>query len=372
MAKSVCIAHGGDVSKPGGGTNRVIEFARALNESDFKVHLVVPTPEMEYPQTLEGVNIHKVPIRARGVNDQFLRGFLVSIKSKKIAERENSILQIEHSTLGGIASLLGCSNYVLDIHDLGFGGDLYKSIPLAPKIVYHLEKRSVKRAAKIIVVSEEMKNFILDKWKIDESKIEIIPNGTYNKVSIFKTDEEIEGLVSFLGVLTKNVDYHKIIKLAKELEDIKIYVIGDGTIRKELLDKLKREGINNVVVPGYLPDKEAYKILAESQVCLFPLRDTFHTKVAMHMKTLDYAALGKPIATDRDATGNIFARNNAALVSDPSDPSEFIENVKRLLKDEELRRTLSKNAKNLVRSYTWEKQGRKLVEMYNGILTKSK
>ena len=365
MSKIV-IAHGGNIGFHGGGTNRVLAFAKALAENGYSVSLVVPKPTGKIPKL--DVEIHTIPLRAKGIKDQILRALFVSWKAKKLAEKENAILQIEHSTLGGIAASLGCSNYVLDIHDLEFDGDLYRSIPLALNLIYRLEKRAVEKTRKIIVVSEPMKDFLVNEWKVPEDKIEIIPNGYFEeKLKRFDGSEEEEGLISFIGVFTHNIDYDKVIELAKSREDARIYMIGDGPMRAEFIKKVKREGLKNVLAPGFLPDDEAYSILAKSQVCIFPLRNTFHTKVAMHMKALDYAALGKAIATDRDGTARIFEKHNAALVSDPAKPEEFIENVCRLLDDENLRKKLGKNARRLVKDFTWEKQGKKLVRVYENL-----
>ena len=363
MSKIV-IAHGGDISFPGGGTNRVLTFAKALAENGYEVSLVVPKPKRKIPE-LANVEIHTIPIGAKSIKDQILRAMLVSWKAKKLAEKENAILQVEHSTLGGIAASLGCSNYILDIHDLEFDGSLYKSIPLAPKIIYYLEREAVSKASKIIVVSEPMKEFLVKNWRVPEEKIVVIPNGYFHeKLKKFSGNEEEDGLISFIGVLTHNVDYDKVVNLAKSRGDVRIYMIGDGPMRAEFIKRVKREGLKNILVPGFLPDDEAYSILAKSQVCIFPLKNTLHTKVAGHMKTFDYAALGKAIATDRDGTAVIFERHNAALVSDPANPEEFIENVHKLLEDSNLRRKTGENAKKLVKDFTWEKQGEKLVRMY--------
>ena len=360
----VVIAHGGNIGFQGGGTNRVLTFVKALAENGYEVSLVVPKPKGKIPE-LPNIEIHTISIGAKSIKDQILRALLISWKAKKLAEKEKAILQVEHSTLGGIAASLGCLNYILDVHDLEFDGSLYKSIPLAPKVIYYLERNAVSKASKIIVVSESMRDFLVNEWKVPEDKIEIIPNGYFEeKLERFDGSEEEEGLISFIGVFTHNIDYDKVIELAKSREDARIYMIGDGPMRAEFIKRVKREGLKNVLVPGFLPDDEAYSILAKSQVCIFPLKNTLHTKVAGHMKTFDYAALRKAIATDRDGTAVIFERHNAALVSDPANPEQFIENVHKLLEDEKLRKKLGENARRLVKDFTWDKQGEKLVRMY--------
>ena len=371
----IVLAHGMDVSIPCGGTNRVVAFARGLCDNGFDVELVVPKPIREFPRDLQDVRIHTVPIKEKRYIDKIARALLVSLKAKRIAKKNNAILQIEHSTLAGFATLVGCSDFVLDMHDLAHVSPVYLNLPfskMVQKFIYSMEHKAVSKASKIIVVSNPMKDFIIKEWNVPEEKIEVIPNGYFEdrlEALSYKSVEEVKGLVSFLGILNPNIDCEKIIKLARSLEGIggRIYVIGEGSESTKLKRMVRKYKLSNVTALGYVPDKEAYGIIAKSQVCIHPLNDTLHIKVAMHIKALEYAALRKAIATDRDATARIFERHNTALVSDPANPNEFIKNVHKFLDDENLRKRLGSNAKKLVKDYTWEKQGKKLVEMYKAM-----
>jgi glycosyltransferase involved in cell wall biosynthesis len=375
MVKGVCIIHGGDISKPFGGTHRVVTFAKALRDAGLLVHLVVPKPSSSFPEGIDGIHIHTVPVGEKGTMDEALRGLFVLLKGERVAKTSRCVVQIEHSSLAGLATLIGYSvfGYVVDVHDLSFDDPRYLDlvpISIFPKLIgrsmYELEKGGVSRASKIIAVSEPMKEFFVKEWGIPEERIEVIPNGCFaEKLDKFKEGVEEEGSIGLIGGLSYKVDHDKIIRLAKEVREIKkIYVIGDGPMRHKFLRRLREERINKVIVTGYLPHEVAYGILARSQVCILPLRDTFHTRVAMHIRMLEYAVLGKAIAADRDATARILEQHNAALVSDPSDPDEFVENVRRLLEDENLRRRLGENARRLAKEFTWEKQGKKLVKIY--------
>jgi len=362
---NVCIAHGGDISFPGGGTNRVLAFTKALAENGYEVSLVVPKPKGKIPE-LPNVEIHTIPIGAKSIKDQILRALFVSWKAKKLAEKEKAILQVEHSTLGGIAASLGCSNYILDIHEVCFEDPIYSGIYVS-RLVYWLERKAVKNALKVIVVSPPMRDYVIKEWKVPEEKVVMIPNGYFaEKLNNLNLGEvkDTEGLVSFLGVFTHIIDYKKVIKLAESRKDIKICMIGDGPMRSKFVEIIRRCRLNNIATPGFLPDNKAYKILAESQVCIQPLLGGVTTKVDGHMKILNYAALGKAIATDRDGISTVFEKHSAALVSDPANPFEFIENVHKLLDDENMRKKLGSKAKELAKDFTWEKQGKKLVKLY--------
>ena len=379
ISKTICIAHGGDVSEPSGGTNRVIAFATALRDAGFDVHLVVPSPKREFPEDLRDIKIHTVPIKARSIRDQIFRALLVSLKAKKIAKNNNAILQIEHSTLAGSATLVGCSNFVLDMHDLAIGSPMYLNLPFPKMIIqnfiYKVEERAVSRASKIIVVSNPMKEFIIREWKIPEKKIIVIPNGYFEKKfkNFDESVEETDGMISFLGTLHSKLDLDKIINLAKSLENSKIYIIGDGPLRGILELKIRKNDLKSIVLRGRLPDKDAFSLIARSQICILPETPSLLTRVSCPVKLFDYAALGKAIVADDVAEMcRVFKEHNAALLSDPTNLDEFIANVHKLLEDERLRRKLGENAKRLVKDFTWEKQGEKLVRMYEDVIRRFK
>jgi len=372
ISKTICIAHGGDVSEPSGGTNRVIAFATALRDAGFDVHLIVPSPKRRFSSDLQNIRIHTVPIKAGGVKDQPIRALLISLKAKRIAEKNNAILQIEHSTLAGFATLIGCSDFVLDMHDLAFMSPLYGNLPFAKvvqKFIYMIEKRAVTKAFKIIVVSNPMKEFIIKEWDISEDKIVVIPNGYFeSKIKGLEKNDRVidEHMIVRLGTLFRHLDVENVINLAKSLtdENIKIYLIGDGELRPYLEERIRRENLRNIVITGWLPYEEAIRLTAKAKLVFLTIKRSLTTEMACPIKILDYAALGKPmVLSDVSELSKTFKENQAALVSNPENPDAFIENVRVLLENENLRKRISSNAKKLVKDFTWEKQGEKLVKM---------
>ena len=146
--------------------------------------------------------------------------------------------------------------------------------------------------------------------------------------------------------------------------EIQIYLVGDGNVKNELQKKIEKYGIKNVIITGWLPYEEALSLTARSLLTFEIVKKSMTTKMASPIKILDCAALGKPmVLSDISELSKVFKENQAALVSDPSDPDKFIENVHMLLDDEKLRKKLGENAKKLVKDSTWEKQGEKLARI---------
>lgn len=372
---TVCIVHGSDLSIPNGATDRVVAFVNELKNAGYDVHLVVPKPNGTHPIDIEGVKVHSVNSRENGIKNQIIRATELSLKAKKVAKNTNALLQIEHSTLAGFASIMGCSDFVLDMHDLCHTDPLYLNLPFSKIIqhcIYKSEERAVKKASKIIAVSEPMKRFIIDEWKIPEDKVEVVPSGFFaSKINTNISQSLIDSnVISRVGSLFVHLDVDAIVALARSLQetDIKIHLVGGGVAEDELKMKIKKYNLSNIMVSGWVPYNKAIQIMNGSLLTFESIKDTMTTRLASPIKVLNYAALGKPIVlSDVSEISEIFKKNNAALVSDPSDIDQFVENVHLLLDNANLRNKIGKNALNLAYQYTWENQGKKLVEILDGI-----
>jgi len=376
MVESICIVHGGDISIPCGGSNRVIAFATTLRDAGFKVDLVVPKPKRNIPNVLENISIHSVPIE-ENVKNQLLRAVFLSLKAKKIANRSKAMLQIEHTPLAGVASLVGCTGYVADMHDLIFASPIYSKLlfsKIIRKLIYNIEMVGVQHAIRVIVVSNPMKKFIMEKWKVPDESIEVIPNGyfesKFNILYDLNSESKLKNsrIISFIGTLLPKLDTKKIIKLAEHFYDYKLYIIGDGPIRKQLELEIKNRNLDNVVIAGRLSDEEAWKMLLRSRVVVLPEKPSLLTEMSCPVKLFDYAALRRAIVADNVAEMcKIFKECRAALVSDPDDIDKFISNVSTLLENENIRLKVSTNAQKIVKKFTWEKQARKLIKLYEDL-----
>lgn len=375
MSRIVIIVHGSDLSEPSAGPNRIITLAKSLHDHGYDVHLVIPRLKGRVHEEIRDLKIHIVPMKVKGTIDKIPRAYLVLDKAKKLAKKYNSILQIEMSALGGFAAFSGMSNFVLDMNDIAFDSLVYTSLPLSfliKNFIYKLEEKGVRNAKKIIVVSNRMKNFLLKNWNVPEEKIEIIPNGYHSAIieKINRESEHEENILAYTGSLFKSLNIEFIINLAKSLidKDVKIYLIGDGELRPYVEKIIYRENLKNIAITGWLPYEKAMKLTKKAKITFVAVKRTLETEVACPVKILDYAALGKAmVLSDVSELSELLKRKKGALVSNPENQNEFIDNVHKLLDDKKLRDKLGKNAREIVKDFTWEKQGQRLAKIYENL-----
>lgn len=373
--QGICIAYGGDLSLPNGGTNRLVAVVNACRIAGFDTHVVIPSPERELPEDLRDVSIHEVPIGAGGIKNQMARAVLVSLEAKKTARRNNALLQIQHSGLAGIATMIGCSRFILDMNDLAFDSPFYASLPFSSfqrEFVYRMEKKAIDKALKIIAVSNMMKDFVMREWDVSESRIEVVPNGYFGDKTIEQKNSVSEDrcMIARIGTLFRHLNVESLVGLSKSLsgENARIYLIGDGELRPYLEKRIRKEDIRNISITGWLPYEKAIRLTAKAQLTFLTVRDSLTTRAACPTKILDYAALGKPMAlSDVSELSRIFCEKEAALVSDPENQDEFIRNAHEILSKRDLASRIGKNASKLAEEYTWERQGQRFIGIYDGL-----
>jgi glycosyltransferase involved in cell wall biosynthesis len=376
---NICIVSEIDLSRATGDTIRVCALVKMLQKK-FNVNLILPKPTSAKNVIQLDARISFIQsLKSEPIINMLKRTEFVS-KIKEVQKEKKAILQIETSTLGGYLRLFGFSNYVLDVHGLAFDELKYDDLPwylphqLCINYTYLLEKFAVKQASKVVAVSNPMKNFVVSKWGVREDKVKVIPNGYFeDKIRKVENMKKISGLISFVGLLKKWASVDKVIEAARILKNENVFftIVGDGPDRSRLEMMVKRYKLNNVKFTGFVSQDRAYEIMSKSEILLAPFPKTIALEVACPIKLLEYMALGKPIVLDN--VGEIPAmlkEKGAAIVSDPLNPYEFIENIRRLLDSPRLATTISLKAKKLSKNFTWEKQGEKLIELYEQELNK--
>lgn len=375
------IVSAADLSEPTAGKTRIVSFASALQKQQIDVSLIATLPPQTEPiREARSLKLHLIPYRAHGsIVGHFKMMKSIINKTKDLQKDKRAQLQIEGSITGGYLALAGFSNYILDINDLIFPGVKYGRfffckpplLKLYQEYMSCLEKMAIRRAARVIAVSQPMKEFMTKRWKVPERKVAVIPNGYFEaKVKNFYGMKETEQMVSFVGYLIKWARPDKVIAAAKALRDdgMTFYIVGDGPYRSELELMVQRHNLSNVIFTGFVPVDKAYEILAKSQVVLFPFAKSLLTDVSCPVKLLDYMGLGKAMVIDNvSEVALMLKENDAALVCDPDNDSEFIDNIRLLCNDEALRVRIASKARQLAVNFSWEKQGEKLARLVEGI-----
>jgi len=210
------------------------------------------------------------------------------------------------------------------------------------KIIENLTFRS---ADKIILTSKADKNFVMNKYHINQNKIILIPN--YIDTSTFKPLNNVKkekGRICFVGRLSKQKNLLNVLKAINGIEDIKLTIIGEGEMKKELENYTKKEKLH-VEFMGQISNEKIPVKLNKSEFFIFPSIYEGNPKAL-----LEAMACGLPvIASDIEAHRELIKHKINGYLCKTSVKS-IAKAIKTLNDDLKLKSNISKNARLTIRS----------------------
>jgi glycosyltransferase involved in cell wall biosynthesis len=241
------------------------------------------------------------------------------------------------------------------MHDLGYARFDHVQHPLSSVLkrgVRWLERRAVRSAADIIVVSEYMQSALED-WGIDSEQVTVVPNGFFPERIESAVDlETVEGRVCFLGTLHPKVDIEAFQEIASLSNVSEMVVIGDGAQR----DSVESLAENNAAirVMGRLPDKEAFELLGSAAVAINPQTQSELQRSSSPVKLYYYAALGLPmVVTSGPSVVDRLVETDSAVTAERGKVADTVEG---LLEDDSRRNELGSNAREAAQEFRWDRR----------------
>ncbi len=226
-----------------------------------------------------------------------------------------------------------------------------------------LEFFSYKLADGIIVTAQSIKDFIEEKYKIEQGKVAVIPN--YVDTESFKqiNNEKEKGRIIFVGRFGEEKNLFALIDAVKGL-DGKLVLIGKGPLENALKKKAKAKGILNVVFSGVVPNERLPEELNKSEIFILPSLYEGNPKTL-----LEAMACGLPvIGTSTVGIKEVIKHGVNGYLCETS--AEAIRKaIIYLMNDHNLRRKLAMNARRtIIENYSLEKLAERELKLYDRLL----
>ena len=261
---------------------------------------------------------------------------------------------------------------VLTIHDISFNyfpeyikkSDLFFLKTLIP--------RSIKRADKIITVSESEKKNIIDFYKIPPEKVACAPNGVdFERFSRAYSTEEKEDtrkkytlpekFLLYIGTLQPRKNIPAVIEALKDL-DMPLVLAGNRKARnfdKKIDEVIEKNNLaDKVIFPGWIDEDDKPALLQMAACFVFPsLYEGFGIPV------IEVMAAGTPVVcSDIPVLREIG--QEAALFCEAKNSKDFAEKIHSVLTDENLQNNLIEKGKKIAQNFTWQKTAEKTLKTY--------
>lgn len=352
-------------------------YTHELVENFIKLNSQLPNPhelvlffnEPEYKDFHCPEHVRKVLVNVKhySINEQFV--FL-----RKLNKENLDIVHFPHFNI----PVLYSKPYIVTIHDLTlsmFPGQ--KMTKWYHRVGYNLTiKNAVKKAKKIIAVSENTKKDLIKLLRVPEEKITVIYNGVtpeFKVVPEYKNAEHDQFLL-YAGVwrshknLPRLISAFYLLKNKKpELKDLKLIITGKPDPHyPEVKHSVRFLGLeNDVKFLGLVPEQELVKLYNQAKIFVFPsLYEGFG------LPPLEAMSCGTPVAAANSSSIPEVCGADNAVFFDPNNVNSIAETILSLYKNPEAQEKLIKNGLAHAAKFSWEKAAKKTFEMILALLEK--
>ena len=241
------------------------------------------------------------------------------------------------------------------------------------------EEEFINKADKVITVSNEFIQEVIKRTKIPKEKIILVPNTVQNA---FYKDAVIDNniikkyqdhfVILYLGDtairrgLLTAID--AIVKLKKEINNIRLVIVGKSTTDNVLIHRVKSLKLDGYVdFLGWKDVKLFPSFILASSLCISPLYRNKQHDVAYANKIFQYMSFSRPVlVSDAIAQKKLIIKTKSGLVHKERDVEDFANKVLDLYNNPVLRNDLGKNGKSFIENeFCWEKVSQNLVDIYD-------
>lgn len=254
---------------------------------------------------------------------------------------------------------LGNRPFVYTVHDLI--PERYWQSPA----YFRRRKNLARRAARIIVVSENTKRDCIEYWGVPEDKIDVIYHAPSVRQDGLRRENTFGDYLLYVGTRNRQKNFTWFVtalaKLLRERPELKLFCTGSPFSRKEqqLLRKLK---IENQVSARFCDENEMFDLYRHARAFIYPSR---------------HEGFGMPIFDAFRAECPVILANascfpevgaDAALYFNLNEEASLLNQVSTVLDVSSLRDLLTVKGSERIRRSTWERTARQTTAVYRRIL----
>ena len=343
------------------------------NFPGYDYHLYTPkiNRERTYPN-LKNDNI-KIISPKNSLSGSFWRFFELSSILKK--DKIDVYHGLSHELPSGL-NKKGIKS-VVTIHDVIFKR-YPEQYPFVDRLIYDFKwKNSCKSADKIIAISENTKQDIIEYYEVEEEKIEVIYQGCdehfYEKYSeeqlrIFKQKYDLpEEYFLYVGSVIERKKLLQIIRAMNELPEsvqIPLVIIGrGGDYEKRVREYIRTNGMEKKVIwPSDFEYHDLPKLYQGAQFLVYP-----SVYEGFGIPIIEAYASGIPVLTSHSSCLPEIAGSGAIYIN-PDDIDNLKSGMLSLMESEDLRRKLIIQGRSQLVNFDNDEIAKEVVKLYESII----
>lgn len=239
-------------------------------------------------------------------------------------------------------------------------------------VVYEIEKNGMHLADKVVAVSNWTKRIAVQRYGIDENKIEVVHNGitprTDAPVSHYPAPPVGSRIVTFLGRITHQKGPMYFVEAARKVHekfpDVHFVVAGSGDMLPDMIERIAQLRLSkHFHFTGFLNKVDIDRIWSVSNVYVMP-----SVSEPFGIAPLEAIQAGVPVILSKQA--GVSEVMPHAMKVDFWNSLALAEAICDVLRFKSLANTLRKNGAEELKNITWNKAAKKLIELYYDLTSK--
>lgn len=287
----------------------------------------------------------------------------------KIIKREKPDVVITRDPMTAFFSVMLCRREtVLDIH-----GDIRQLCGRYYRL-YKIKFFTQNKYFHPVAITQAVKNYYIENYKMDVSKIKVIPDGvtleSFEKVEKYEENHVIPR-IGFVGSFMRDKGIDTIGRLSHIMPDVLFCLAGGDKEKAEKQTELMYG--DNVKFEGYLENREVPSYIKSMDVLLLPNRESQKCngeeigKFTSPLKMFEYMASGVPIvASEVSALREVLSEENCFFVRDPEDVYEWKRVIAYVINNPKESKEKAEQALIDVKEFTWRNRAIKMIEHVEG------
>lgn len=248
------------------------------------------------------------------------------------------------------------------------------------KLAHWLEWRCYRRARRIVVVTEGIRERLLARG-LPAEKLALIPNGANTDLfrphpaaaAALRKELGLESsfLVLYAGIHGIAQGLETVLQAARQVQaepDIRFLFVGEGPVKAQLMEQARELGLTNVIFHAQVPRLQMPAYLSSAHVALVPLRKLELFEGALPSKMFDAWACACPtlVAISGEAQ-RVLDEAQAGVWVEPENAEALARAILALRQDVPQCRLMGENGRRYVEAhYSRQAQAQQLIQLLQG------
>lgn len=235
--------------------------------------------------------------------------------------------------------------------------------------VFAIEKDGMNNADHIITVSNLTRNTVIEKYGIDPAKVTTVHNAVIplsDELLNLKRTTSKDKVITFLGRITmqKGPEYfvEAAAKVLNKNRNVRFVMAGGGDMEEAMIRLAAKHGIaDRFHFTGFLRGKEVYQMFRDSDVYVMP-----SVSEPFGISPLEAMEMGVPsIISKQSGCAEIL---DNVIKTDYWDVDAMADAMHSIITNKALYNTLRDRGIEEIHNITWEKAGKKVIDIYKKVI----